>query len=190
MRSILQIAAAVGLSLCVTTSALAQPVLASRLSPVEVGFGIDGTWLRGGMYLDTSMVREAMATLRLTLPFTPNLAFEGVVAAGKGASSDELDYQTKALYAMQIKHGIWRGAGGGLHVFATYGAAGVWRRVVRHDEFQPPVYAVAGAGFQWELAARAALRVEVQGVAALAYAPVGARVSMGVSLPIGRDWNP
>jgi hypothetical protein len=190
MRTILQIAGAVGLSLCVTTSALAQPVLASRLSPSEVGFGIDGTWLRAGMYLDTNMVGEPMATLRLTLPFTRNLAFEGVFASGKGVSSEEVDYQTRALYVMQIKHGIWRGAGGDFHVFTTYGAAGIWRRVLAHDEFQPPVYAVAGAGFQWELAARAALRVEVQGVAALGYAPVGARVSLGVSLPIGRDWNP
>ncbi len=67
MSTILQSAGAVGLFLCVTPSALAQPGLPSRLSPIEVGFGIDGTWLRAGMYLDTHMVVAPMVTLRLTL---------------------------------------------------------------------------------------------------------------------------
>jgi hypothetical protein len=190
MRTRLQVVGAVGLFLCVPGSVLAQPAAASRLPAMEVGLGLEGAWLRAGLYVDTSMVADPMATVRVTLPFTPNLAFEGVFAAGKEMRSHDFDYVTKALYIMQVRHGIWRSAGGDVQVFATYGGAGVWRRVLEYDELQLPMYAVVGTGLQWEVAARAALRVEVQGLAALGYAPVGVRVSTGVSLPIGRVRDP
>jgi len=189
VRVVQQTTAGLAFCICASTSAPAQPVLAAELPPVEVGIAVDWTRMRAGLYLDSKVVVESMANVRLTRPFTPSLAFEGIFAAGRGIGS--YDYHTRAVYALQVKQRLWRRANGDLHVFATYGAAGVWRQIRVYgrsgpridDESHGPLYAVAGAGFQWELAARAALRVEAQGVAAFGYAPVGMRLSAGVSIP-------
>ena len=100
------------------------------------------------------------------------------------------DYDTRGFYTLQFKHRLWQPSRGDIHVFATYGAAGVWRQdriYGRSGETWTrdaviPFYAVAGAGLQWEVAARAAVRTEIQGVG-LAWAPVGLRISTGVSIP-------
>ena len=146
--------------------------------------------MRAGLYLDTSMMVEPMVNVRLTKPTTAKLAFEATFAVG-GAPSD--DYHTKGLYTLQHKHRLFRPRGRDIHLFATYGAAGVWRQDRMYSRSGAawirnavlPFYAVAGAGFQWEFAARVALRTEIQGVG-LAYAPVGMRISTGVSVPFAR----
>jgi hypothetical protein len=170
--------------------ALAQPAPLAPRPPVEVGVGVDTARLREGLYLDTEMVLEPMVTVRLTKPATANLAFEVTFAVGGTSSSD---YDTKGLYTLQLKHRFWRSSRDDIHLFATYGAAGVWRQDriytrtggiwIRNAVI--PFYAVAGAGLQWDVAARAAVRADIQGVG-LAWAPVGVRMSTGVSIPFAR----
>jgi hypothetical protein len=158
--------------------------------PVEVGVGIDAAQMRAGLYLDGGLVLEPMVNVRLTKPSTTNRAFEVTFALGGTSSSD---YDTKGLYTLQLKHLLWQHSRSDIHLFATYGAAGVWRQDriygrggetrIRHAVI--PFYAVAGAGLQWKVAARAAVRTELQAVG-LAWAPVGLRISTGVSIPFGR----
>jgi hypothetical protein len=69
-------------------------------------------------------------------------------------------------------------------VFATYGAVGSWTRVLTHDTLHPPYSLTAGGGVERELTRRAAIRVDAQGVMFAGFAPMGARVSAGVSLPL------
>jgi hypothetical protein len=161
----------------------------TTLPPVEFGVAVDRAWIRSGGYLDEPVDSEMMVTLRVTRPFSPNLAFEGTFTASEGIASTDFEYRTKALYALQVRHVVWHRAGAAVQAFVTYGAAGIWRRVLTVDEFHIPLYAVAGGGLQWAVASRAALRVEGQGLAALAYAPVGGRVSVGLSLPFGRGYG-
>ena len=152
--------------------------------------GVDAARLRAGLYLDGGMVLEPMANVRLTKPATANWAFEVTFAIGGPSSAD---YDTKGIYTLQLKQRLWQSSRGDIQVFATYGAAGVWRqdRIYRRDggtwirNAVIPFYAVAGAGVQWEVAARAAVRTEIQGVF-LAWAPVGLRISSGVSIPFAR----
>src|SRR5687768_7406339 len=98
---------------------------AGASAPVEVGVGVDAPQLREGLYLDTEIVREPMVNVRLTKPLKLNLAFEVTFAIAGTAASD---YHTKGLYTLQVKQRLWRRSGDGIQVFATYGAAGVWRQ--------------------------------------------------------------
>ena len=188
VRAIQRFGAAATIVCGLNSPALAQPE--PPLPPVEVGLGVDAAQMREGLYLDTSMVLEPMVNLRLTKPWTTNVAFEMTFAIGGPSSSD---YDTKGLYTVQLKHRLWRPSRGNIHVFATYGAAGVWRQDriygrsggTRIRNAVIPFYAVAGAGLQWEVAARAAVRTEIQGVG-LAWAPVGMRISTRVSTPFAR----
>jgi hypothetical protein len=185
MRSLRPVAAACAFLLTFADAASAQTIL----PPVEVGVGVDGSWIRNGGYLDEPVHSELIVALRVTWPFSSDLAFEGTFSAGEGIVSTDFEYRTKALYTLQVRHVVWHSAGAAVQAFATYGAAGIWRRVLTFDEFHIPLYAVAGGGLQWAVASRAALRVEGQGLAALAYAPVGGRVSVGLSLPLGRGYR-
>ena len=146
--------------------AYAQP---EPLPPVEFGVGVDAARLRAGLYLDTRLVLEPMIQVRLTKPMTTNVAFEATSAI---AASSVADYDTRGFFSLQIKHSVWRPSGGHVHVFATYGGAAGWaqdrrsrsgaiwiRNAVR------PFFAVAGAGLQWRVARRAAVRTELQAVA-------------------------
>jgi hypothetical protein len=155
--------------------------------PAEVGVALDAARMREGLYLDTAMVLEPMLNVRLTKPLTANVALEGTFALAGASSSD---YDTKGFFTVQIKHRLWRPSRSDIEVFATYGGAGVWRQDRIYDRSGTtwirnavlPFYAVVGAGLQWEAAARAAIRTEIQGVG-LAWAPVGVRISTGVSIP-------
>jgi hypothetical protein len=190
VRPIQLFGAAANIVCWLNSPALAQPDPQAHLPPVEVGLGVDVAQMRAGLYLDEDMVLERMVNVRLTKPFTANLAFEVTFAMGGTSSSD---YDTRGLYTLQLKHGLWRSSRGDIHMFATYGAAGVWRQDriygrsggtwIRNAVI--PFYAVAGAGLQWKVAARAAVRTEIQGVG-LAWAPVGMRISTGISIPFAR----
>ncbi len=177
-------AAAVGISVVLSAPAAAQTSSTPKLPPVEFGVGVDATWLRAGLFLDEAVVTEPMVHFRATQPVTRNLAIEGIFAVGKWFNTNSFDYRTEALYAIQIKQNVWRRARGSL--FATYGAVGSWTRVLTYDTFHPPFYLMAGGGFQWEFARRAALRVETQGVLFGGFAPMGGRLSTGVTIPLGR----
>jgi hypothetical protein len=181
----IQLFAVVATSLCgLHSPARAQP---APLPPVELGFGVDTARMQAGLYLDTNMVLEPMVHVRLTKPMTANVALEGTSAIA-GASS--ADYDTKGFFTFQIKHRVWRPSRGHISVFATYGGAAVWRQdriygrsgAISIRNAVLPFYAVAGAGLQWHVARRAAVRTELQGVG-LAWAPVGIRISTGVSIP-------
>ena len=182
MRSIQFSAAAVGIVVVLSASAVAQTDSTPRLPPVELGVGVDATWLRAGLFLDEPVVAEPMIHFRATQPMTRNLAIEGIFAVSKWFNTNDLDYRTEALYAIQIKQNIWRGTRGGF--FATYGAVGSWTRTLVYDQLTPPFCLMAGGGFQWEFARRAALRVETQGVLFAGLFPMGGRLSTGVSIPL------
>jgi hypothetical protein len=113
-----------------------------KLPPVELGVGVDATWLRAGLFLDEAVVTEPMVHFRATQPVTRNVAIEGIVAVSKWFNTNSFDYRTEALYAI--------------------------------------------GGFQWEFARRAALRVETQSVLFGGFAPMGGRLSTGVTIPLGR----
>jgi hypothetical protein len=157
MRLVQQTAAVFAFWICASTSAPPQPVLGTELPPVEVGIAVDLARMRAGLYLDSKVVVESMANVRLTRPFTPSFAFEGIFAASRGIGS--YNYHTRAVYALQVKQRLWRRADGKLHVFATYGAAGVWRQIRVYGRGGPridheshgPLYVVAGAGFNGSL---------------------------------------
>jgi hypothetical protein len=181
---LIQLSAAVGALLSLNgTLVAAQTDSTPKLPPVELGVGVDATWLRAGLYLDENVRAEPMMHLRVTAPLTRNLAIEGIFAVSKRFNTNSFDYRTEALYAIQIKQNIWRHARGSL--FATYGAVGSWTRVLTYDTLHPPFYLMAGGGFQWEFAHRAALRVETQGVLLAGFAPMGGKLSTGVSIPLG-----
>jgi hypothetical protein len=183
MRPIQLSAAAVVISVSLGATAAAQTDFTPKLPPVELGVGIDATWLRAGLFLDEPVVAEPMVHFRATQPITRNLAIEGIFAVSRSFTTNDFDYRTEALYAIQIKHDIWRGRRGGF--FATYGAAGSWTRVLVYNQLTPPFCLMAGGGFQWELARRAALRAETQGVLFAGFAPMGGRLSTSVSIPLG-----
>ena len=91
-------------------------------------------------------------------------------------------------------------------VLATYGAMGayhhspardyafttsdgrsqVWYHEPSRTEVIPPVLAIVGGGFEQHVARRLAVRIDAQGIVCLVYPVFGARVSAGVSVPIGR----
>jgi hypothetical protein len=175
----LRLSAAIGFAIGLTATATAQTPSAQKLPPVELGVGIDATWLRAGLFLDEAVVSEPMVHVRVTRPITPNLAIEAIVAASRWFNSNVFDYRTEVLYAIQIKQRVWNAANRDL--FATYGAAGSWTRVLTHDSLHPPAYLIVGGGFQQQFAQRAALRIEMQGVLFAGFAPMGTRLSTSVS---------
>jgi hypothetical protein len=183
---LVQLALAVGMSVSLSATAVAQTSSTStpKLPPVELGVGIDATWLRAGLFLDENVVAEPMVHFRATQPMTPNVAIEAIFAVSRWFNTNDFDYRTEALYAIQAKHNIWRRERTG--VFATYGATGSWTRVLTYDTWHPPFCLIVGGGFQQEFARRAALRVEMQGVLFAGFAPMGSRLSTGVSFPLGR----
>ena len=176
------LSAAVGLWVSLSATSFAQTVSPPKL-PVEIGVGIDGTWMRAGLFLDEGVVAEPMVHFRATQPMTPNLAIEGILAISRWFNTNSFDYRTEALYAIQIKHDLLRRARS--EMFATYGAVGSWTRVLTYDTLHPPLYLLIGGGVQQRLSRRAALRVEMQGVLFAGFAPAGARLSTGVSFPLG-----
>ena len=181
---LIQLSAAVGALLSLNgTLVAAQTDSTPKLPPVELGVGVDATWLRAGLYLDENVRAEPMMHVRVTAPLTRNLAIEGIFAVSKRFNTNRVDYLTEALYAIQVKQTVWRSLRGGF--FATYGAVGSWTRAWTFDTLQPPFCLMAGGGFQWEFARRAALRVETQGVLFAGLFPMGGRLSTGVSIPLG-----
>ena len=140
--------------------------------------------LRAGLFLDEPVVAEPMMHVRITKPMTPNFAIEAFFAVSKQFNTNDFDYATEALYAIQVKQNVWRLTRGGF--FATYGAVGSWTRVLTYSTLHPPAYLIAGGGFQWQFAERVALRAEAQGVLFAGFAPMGGRLSTGVSIPLGR----
>jgi hypothetical protein len=180
---LIQLSAAVGVSIGLSTTVAGQTPSTPRLAPVELGLGVDATWLRAGLFLDEPVAAEPMMHIRATQPITRKLAIEGIFGVSRWFAAKDFDYRTEALYAIQIKQNIWQSARG--DVFATYGAAGSWTRSLVYNQLTPPFCLTAGGGFQWEFARRAALRVETQGVLFAGFFPMGGKLSTGVSIPIG-----
>jgi hypothetical protein len=173
--------AAVGMLVSLSSTLVAQTQSTPKLPSAELGVGVDATWLRAGLFLDEGVVMEPMVHFRATQPLTPTLAIEGIFAVTRWFNTNRFDYATEALYAMQIKQTVWRHPRGG--VFATYGAVGSWTRVLTYDSLHPPFYLTIGGGFEQELSRRTALRVEMQGVLFAGFAPMGVRLSTGVTFP-------
>jgi hypothetical protein len=183
MMRLVPFSAAVGVSIGLSTTVAGQAPSTPRLAPVELGVGVDATWLRAGLFLDEPVVAGPMMHVRATQPITRKLAIEGIFGMSRWFTTKDVDYRTEALYAIQIKQNIWRGTRGGF--FVTYGAAGSWTRVLVYNQLTPPFCLTAGGGFQWEIARRAALRVDTQGVLFAGFFPMGGRLSTGVSIPLG-----
>jgi hypothetical protein len=139
-----------------------------------------------------------MPYVRLTIPFARRFAVEGSV--GFYTEYEPLE----GFYGVQIKQRIVRASNAETEIFATYGALGWYSfqaartisytyhgttevyHLAAHTDFQPPEVAVVGAGIERRVAARLALRGDVQGLVCVVCPAAGARVSLSVSMPIGR----
>ncbi len=148
---------------------------------------------------------EPTFDVRATVPLTPRFAVEGLFTVGR--SGTEFTTRTEGLFIVQVKQRLESGTRGNFHPFLIYGVAGYWARVsqeevrviddagrlivspaFRYTEIDEPVAAVIGGGIQHAFARRAAVRCEAQ-LVTLLYIPLGARLSAGVSIPIGRSYD-
>ncbi len=189
---------AITLLLLVCAAASAQ----DTVPPPEVGAGYGGLLVnrKGGDY--TVGASRPAVDVRMTLPFTPRFAFEGLATISSSTSTSRL-HITNAVYLLQVKQRLRSMTGERFHAFLTYGAAGYYAHLhqeavtsIRPDgtpssigEFtfahtDPPFFAVLDGGLQRELGRRAAFRADVQ-VITLAWAPFGVRASTGLSARLG-----
>jgi hypothetical protein len=181
--------------------AAAQQPPQARRPPPEVGVGVTRFF---PIYADSSTdsLDEGSADLRVTLPFTPRFAFEGIGTIGQ--RGNEYWSRTEGLYLMQIRQRLRRTGSSPFQPFITYGAAGYYAHVAQRDvtipqrgggsyiipadsynEVDEPFAIAVGAGFQQRLAGYAAVRAEAQLLTFL-YLPLGYRFSTSVSIPLGR----
>jgi hypothetical protein len=157
------IAAALVISALAAASAQAQPI--------EIGAGVGriGSWFAGPY---------DGADVRVGIPID-----RGDVEIVVGAAPTARD--RIGFYAVQYRQSLDSISSGGTRVFLTYGAGGFFSYET-HDAFvAPPLLAFVGAGVEQRLLPRLAVRLDAQGVGALAI-PVGVRIAAGISVPIGR----
>ena len=155
--------------------------------PVEIGLSATGvlTWPAIG------------GDLRLTASFPiserHSIEFFGGPFAGNTRDADE---SFKGFYGVQVRQTLPSLSRAGAEAFLTYGGVGVVYtytdttcfpgKCVRTRERQvlPPLLGLIGGGVQYTIAPRLAVRVEAAGLA-LFVIPVGGRISIGFTVPIG-----
>jgi hypothetical protein len=167
--------------------------------PVDVGVGFGRLFVHEYEDFFTGGPDQSAVDLRVSLPFTPRFAFEGMITVGRRNAA--FQHRTEGLYLLQVKQRLRSATGDRFHVFLTYGAAGYYAHVHQtagqvllpdgtkfpipefsYTETGPPLAAVLGGGVQHELAGRVAIRSEAQLVTVL-WLPLGVRLSAGVSIP-------
>ncbi|HEV3140391.1 MAG TPA: hypothetical protein VGY57_07755 [Vicinamibacterales bacterium] len=100
------------------------------------------------------------------------------------------------VYGAQVRQPIHKGPARKVEPFWTYGLMGAVARgetsscVNRHCTYErqtyvlPPALIVVGAGLEYHVKPRVAVRFDYQAGMALLF-PVGARAGIGVSIPLG-----
>jgi hypothetical protein len=173
----------------------------NRHPPPEVGVGVDRLFPVYGDYV-TDNVDEPIAHVRVTLPFMPRFAFEGIGTIGR--RGNEYWQRTEGLFFLQIRQRLRRDQHHPFQPFITYGAVGYYSHLTQRDyqvpqpgggektysgfsytETEPPLATAFGAGFQQQLGSHVALRADAQ-LVTFVYLPLGFRLSGGVSIPIRR----
>jgi hypothetical protein len=141
--------------------------------PIAVGGGIGmiGSWFNPSPL--------SGADLRVSIPVGPSGDVEPIVAVD-GQTHDE----TFGFYGAQYRRRLARLNAGRSEPFFTCGAIGIFYRERGDSMVTPPVFALAGFGFEQRVAHRLALRFDAQGIFLLVI-PVGVRITGGVSIPIG-----
>jgi hypothetical protein len=156
-------------------SAAVTHAQSAEVRNVEIGVGAGGAfswWVGGGAI--------AGGDVRVSVPATRRSMFEAIVAV---TSID--DGQVAGIYGAQMRRRIGRREDPDCETFVTYGLVGAFVHADHGSVVTPPLIGLVGAGVQQRLADRLALRVEAQAVIALVI-PVGARVAVGLSVPLGR----
>jgi hypothetical protein len=147
----------------------------AEVRKVEIGVGAGGAfswWVGGGAI--------AGGDVRVSVPATRRSMFEAIVAV-----TPIDDGQVAGIYGAQMRRRIGRREDPDCETFVTYGLIGAFVHANHGSLVTPPLIGLVGAGVQQRLADRLALRVEAQAVIALVI-PVGARVAVGLSVPLGR----
>ena len=165
-----------------------SPLVVNR--PTEIGVSATGVLT----------VAAIGGDLKLTgsFPVSERHSVELFAGPFAGDSSNFDAYEDiKAFYGVQIRQTISRGARRGVEPFISYGALGIISRFSEHRCVQgrcfvtgtsthivPPLVGLIGAGVQYAVSPRLAVRVEAGGLVAFVI-PIGGRISVGLSVPIG-----
>jgi hypothetical protein len=172
----------------------------NSLPPAEISVGVSRlapvTW-----DWVTDELRQPTLDLRFTKPLTPRFAVEGVFTVGQRDTG--FATRTEGLYLVQIRQRLVRAERGNLKPFLTYGAVGYHSHLHQraftlpgpdgepysapeytYREFEYPLLTALGGGLQYDFSRHAGVRTDVQ-LVTLLYYPVGARASVGVTIPFG-----
>jgi hypothetical protein len=187
-----------GLALLAASTASAQV----GRPPAEIGLAAGMRWLPEYGFLEVPATAAGPSVdLRVTLPVTARRALESGFTLRDERS--EFRTRTESLYFFQMKRSFGREAGRNFHPFVTYGLVGTFEHIsdkartialangrthtlpaITFNRWEPPLLILAGGGFQYEFARRLAFRADAQLVTLLVI-PWGARLSAGVSIPLG-----
>jgi hypothetical protein len=158
----------------------------STQRPVEVSIGGGGVASFVGNGGDARVI--------FSFPRSGQRAFEGF-AGGYSGGAGSLD--VKVEYGLQVRERIHKGVRRHVEPFWTYGAMGAIARyetsscVNRHCTSQfvtrplPPIMGLVGAGVEYSVSPRVAVRVDYQAGFFL-FIPIGVRAGASVSIPLGR----
>ena len=155
------------------TFAVAAP---AHAQPIEIGASVGriGSWFASGGPYDGG-------DARVSLPAGGVGDVEILVGVAAPSETERL-----GLYAVQFKRPLPSVGTHDTSLFLTYGAGGVFVYDPRRSYVTPPVLGFIGGGIEQRIAARLAIRADVQGVTALVI-PVGVRVAIGASVAVGRQ---
>ncbi len=161
--------------------------------PVEIGVSATSvlTWMTTG--------GDLRATINVPVSERVSIEFFGGPFRETHRGDSGFDLGINAFYGVQVRREIDRGRRAGFTPFLTFGAAGVVARDQTYDcssgrctpretnQVLPPVIVTMGGGLQYAVTPRLAVRIEAQGLVALTL-PLGARVSVGISVPVGHRY--
>jgi hypothetical protein len=198
------------------TTTLVLTILAghARAQPVEVFGGVTGVFLRdAGDFWGTGL-RSVGVEARSDLPVSERFALEPFITFGRrslplnayGATVRGGDTErVEAVYGMVVRQVLRSTQRPGFEAFVTYGVSGFYSRdsapprqfvdgrtVVEqpawsHSRNASLPFPTVGVGVQKTLGARAAIRFDTQ-MTTFLWIPVGARASVGITVPFGGAW--
>jgi hypothetical protein len=162
----------VAASMTLMLSAVPARAADDRAIAVGGGIGTVGSWFNPSPL--------SGADVRVSIPVGQRGDVEPIVAV-QAPSHDE----TFGFYGAQYRHRLVTTNGARSAPFFTCGAVGIFYRERGDSMATPPLFTLAGIGFEQRVSRRLALRFDTQGIFLLVI-PVGVRVAGGVSIPIGR----
>jgi len=174
--------AAAALVLIGGRAAVAQPA-----GGVEMALGVGGVASIAGNGRD--------ARVMVSFPRSEGRAIEAFAGAYDGSDA----FGTKAVYGVQVRRPVHKGGAWAFDPFVTYGAMGALVRYQAttcvnhhcspHDQTRllAPLLGLVGAGVEYTLRPRLAVRVDYQAGLAFLFLPVGARAGASVSIPLGHN---